>query len=92
MATARALPDDTREPQLLGQTVVVIGGSGGIGLEVARRARTEGADVILTGHNAEQDAPCCARGRGAEHSGVRRQRRGHPGALLLRACRSPSTT
>jgi len=37
-----------REPQLLGQTVVVIGGSAGIGLETARRARAEGADVILT--------------------------------------------
>ena len=33
---------------LLGQTVVVIGGSAGIGLETARRARAEGADVILT--------------------------------------------
>ncbi len=37
-----------RKPELLGQTVVVIGGSGGIGLETARRARTEGADLILT--------------------------------------------
>jgi NADP-dependent 3-hydroxy acid dehydrogenase YdfG len=27
-----------REPELLGQTVVVIGGSAGIGLETARRA------------------------------------------------------
>jgi NAD(P)-dependent dehydrogenase (short-subunit alcohol dehydrogenase family) len=35
-------------PALLGQTVVVIGGSAGIGLETARRAREEGADVILT--------------------------------------------
>jgi NAD(P)-dependent dehydrogenase (short-subunit alcohol dehydrogenase family) len=40
-----------REPELLGQTVVVIGGSGGIGLETARRARAEGANVILTGRN-----------------------------------------
>ena len=31
-----------------GQTVLVIGGSAGIGLETARRARAEGADVILT--------------------------------------------
>jgi NAD(P)-dependent dehydrogenase (short-subunit alcohol dehydrogenase family) len=38
---------------LLGQTVVVIGGSSGIGFETARRARTEGANVILTGRNAE---------------------------------------
>ena len=45
-------------PALLGQTVVVIGGSAGIGLETARRARAEGADVILTGRNSErlQDA------------------------------------
>ncbi|WP_197030363.1 hypothetical protein [Phyllobacterium sp. UNC302MFCol5.2] len=28
-----------REPELLGQTVVVIGGSAGIGLDTARRAR-----------------------------------------------------
>jgi NAD(P)-dependent dehydrogenase (short-subunit alcohol dehydrogenase family) len=40
-----------REPELSGQTVVLIGGSAGIGLETARRARSEGADVILTGRN-----------------------------------------
>jgi NAD(P)-dependent dehydrogenase (short-subunit alcohol dehydrogenase family) len=34
--------------QLPGQTVVVIGGSAGIGLETARLARAEGADVVLT--------------------------------------------
>jgi NADP-dependent 3-hydroxy acid dehydrogenase YdfG len=34
--------------------VVVIGGSAGIGLEVARRARAEGADVILTGRDPER--------------------------------------
>jgi NAD(P)-dependent dehydrogenase (short-subunit alcohol dehydrogenase family) len=43
-----------REPQLRGQTVVVIGGSAGIGLETARIARTEGADVILAGRNPER--------------------------------------
>ena len=43
-----------REPELKGQTVVVIGGSAGIGLETARRARAEGADVILTGRNPER--------------------------------------
>ena len=42
------------EPELLGQTVVVIGGSAGIGLETARRARAEGADVILTGRNPDR--------------------------------------
>jgi NAD(P)-dependent dehydrogenase (short-subunit alcohol dehydrogenase family) len=41
-------------PQLVGQTVVVIGGSAGIGLETARRARLEGADVILTGRNPDR--------------------------------------
>ena len=40
--------------QLQGQTVVVIGGSAGIGFETARRARVEGADVILTGRNVER--------------------------------------
>ncbi|HXC95307.1 MAG TPA: SDR family oxidoreductase [Edaphobacter sp.] len=42
-----------RKPELLGQTVVMIGGSAGIGLETSRRARSEGARVILTGRNAE---------------------------------------
>ncbi|HEY0813400.1 MAG TPA: SDR family oxidoreductase [Pseudonocardia sp.] len=38
---------------LLGQTVVLIGGSSGIGLETARSARAEGADVVLTGRDEE---------------------------------------
>jgi NAD(P)-dependent dehydrogenase (short-subunit alcohol dehydrogenase family) len=42
-----------REPELLGQTVAVIGGSSGIGLETARRARAEGAEVIVTGRDPE---------------------------------------
>jgi NAD(P)-dependent dehydrogenase (short-subunit alcohol dehydrogenase family) len=37
-----------------GQTVLVIGGSAGIGLETARAARAEGAEVILTGRNPER--------------------------------------
>jgi NAD(P)-dependent dehydrogenase (short-subunit alcohol dehydrogenase family) len=41
-------------PHLAGQTVVLLGGSAGIGLETARRARLEGADVILTGRNPER--------------------------------------
>jgi NAD(P)-dependent dehydrogenase (short-subunit alcohol dehydrogenase family) len=40
--------------ELAGQTVVVIGGSAGIGLETARRAQTEGADVILTARNPDR--------------------------------------
>jgi NAD(P)-dependent dehydrogenase (short-subunit alcohol dehydrogenase family) len=51
---ATAASPTLREPQLLGQTVVVIGGSSGIGFETARRARAEGADVILTGRNPER--------------------------------------
>jgi len=42
------------EPELAGQTVAVIGGSAGIGLETARRARAEGAEVILVGRDAER--------------------------------------
>jgi NAD(P)-dependent dehydrogenase (short-subunit alcohol dehydrogenase family) len=41
-------------PALAGQTVVVIGGSAGIGLATAQRARAEGADVILTGRDQER--------------------------------------
>ena len=41
-------------PELAGQTVVLIGGSSGIGLETARRARAEGADVILAARNPDR--------------------------------------
>lgn len=54
MTTATAAPPTVRRPELLGQRVVVIGGSAGIGLETATRARAEGADVILTGRNPER--------------------------------------
>ena len=47
-------PTPAPEPSLAGQTVVAIGGSAGIGLETARLARAEGADVILTGRNPER--------------------------------------
>ncbi|HJZ64314.1 MAG TPA: SDR family oxidoreductase [Candidatus Acidoferrum sp.] len=43
-----------REPQLAGQTVVVIGGSAGIGLETARLAHAEGARLILAARNLER--------------------------------------
>ena len=43
-----------RRPELVGQTVVVVGGSAGIGLETARRARSEGAEVILTARDPER--------------------------------------
>ena len=54
MTTDTTVPVTPREPELLGQIVVAIGGSAGIGLETARRARAEGAEVILTGRNAER--------------------------------------
>jgi NAD(P)-dependent dehydrogenase (short-subunit alcohol dehydrogenase family) len=54
MTTATTPNSAAREPELLGQTVVVIGGSSGIGLETARRARAEGADVVLTARNPER--------------------------------------
>ena len=65
-ATASTIP--TRPgPELSGQTIVVIGGSGGIGLETARRARAEGASVILTGRNPER-LERAARELGAERT------------------------
>jgi NAD(P)-dependent dehydrogenase (short-subunit alcohol dehydrogenase family) len=51
MTTEPAVRPTEREPELRGQTVVLIGGSAGIGLATARRARAEGADVILTGRD-----------------------------------------
>jgi NAD(P)-dependent dehydrogenase (short-subunit alcohol dehydrogenase family) len=41
------------EASLAGQTVVVIGGSSGIGLETARLARSKGAAVVLVGRDPE---------------------------------------
>ena len=54
MTTDTTVAVTPREPELAGQIVVAIGGSAGIGLETARRARSEGAEVILTGRNAER--------------------------------------
>jgi NAD(P)-dependent dehydrogenase (short-subunit alcohol dehydrogenase family) len=54
MSTAVSTSRTQREPALTGQTVVLLGGSAGIGLETARLARAEGADVILVGRNPER--------------------------------------
>lgn len=43
----------SRGPELSGQTVVVLGGSSGMGFETAKQARSEGANVVLTGRNPE---------------------------------------
>ncbi len=48
-----------------GQTVVVLGGSAGIGLETARLARAEGAEVVLTGRDPQRLA------RAADEVGAR---------------------
>jgi NAD(P)-dependent dehydrogenase (short-subunit alcohol dehydrogenase family) len=44
----------SRSSDLTGQTVVVIGGSSGIGLETARLARALGAEVVLTARDPER--------------------------------------
>jgi NAD(P)-dependent dehydrogenase (short-subunit alcohol dehydrogenase family) len=40
--------------QLAGQTVVVVGGSAGMGLETARQVRAAGGQVVLAARNAER--------------------------------------
>lgn len=42
------------QQSLRGRTVVLIGGSSGIGLQTARRARAEGADVVLAGRDPDR--------------------------------------
>ena len=54
MTTTPSTAITRREPELLGQTVVVIGGSAGIGLETARRARAERAEVILAARRPDR--------------------------------------
>jgi len=52
-ASINSLPAH-RERDLRGQTVLVIGGSSGIGLETARLARAQGADIILTARDPDR--------------------------------------
>jgi NAD(P)-dependent dehydrogenase (short-subunit alcohol dehydrogenase family) len=57
MSTVTASPVDgavRHEHLLLGQTVIVIGGSLGIGLETARLARAAGANVVLTARDEDR--------------------------------------
>ena len=42
------------DPALVGQTVGVIGGTSGLGLETARRARDQGADLILAARDLDR--------------------------------------
>jgi hypothetical protein len=56
MSTAPTATPIQRVSELLAQTIVVIGGSAGIALETARRARAEGADnTALTGATYDID-------------------------------------
>jgi NAD(P)-dependent dehydrogenase (short-subunit alcohol dehydrogenase family) len=54
MTTTAPTSASLREPRLGGQTVVLLGGSSGIGLETARLAREEGAEVVLVGRNPDR--------------------------------------
>lgn len=54
MTTTTTESATRNEPALHGQTVVLIGGSAGMGLETARKARAEGANVVLTGRDPER--------------------------------------
>ena len=89
MTTATTTLSSSHEPELLGQTVVLIGGSAGIGLETARRARAEGAEVILTGRNPERlkqaaldvDARCTAAFDANDATALERFFNGLPGLI-----------
>jgi NAD(P)-dependent dehydrogenase (short-subunit alcohol dehydrogenase family) len=54
VATSTTSSAGRRERDLLGQTVLVIGGSSGIGLQTARLARAQGAEVILTARDPDR--------------------------------------
>ena len=54
MTSANLASDAGHQQDLVGQTVVVIGGSSGIGLETARLARARGADVVLTARDPDR--------------------------------------
>jgi NAD(P)-dependent dehydrogenase (short-subunit alcohol dehydrogenase family) len=54
MSAQTTIAQTGRQPELLGQTLVVIGGSAGIGFETARRASAKGAKVVLTGRDPQR--------------------------------------
>jgi NAD(P)-dependent dehydrogenase (short-subunit alcohol dehydrogenase family) len=57
MTSTTAAASTPLRPELAGQTVVAISGSAGIGLETARQARAEGAEVILTARRPDRLNP-----------------------------------
>jgi NAD(P)-dependent dehydrogenase (short-subunit alcohol dehydrogenase family) len=54
VAVSATLSPARLEQGLVGQTLLVIGGSAGIGLETARLAREQGAEVIITARNPDR--------------------------------------
>jgi NAD(P)-dependent dehydrogenase (short-subunit alcohol dehydrogenase family) len=54
MSTATSIASSPREQALAGQTVVLTGGSAGIGFATGRLARAEGAKLILTGRDPKR--------------------------------------
>ena len=54
MTTAARASQTRQQQDLLGQTVVFIGGSSGIGFETARLARAHGAEVILAARDPDR--------------------------------------
>jgi NAD(P)-dependent dehydrogenase (short-subunit alcohol dehydrogenase family) len=54
MTSAAVTSETVHEQDLLDQTVVVIGGSSGIGLATARLARAHGADLILAARDPDR--------------------------------------
>jgi NAD(P)-dependent dehydrogenase (short-subunit alcohol dehydrogenase family) len=54
VATSTTSSAERPERDLLGQTVLVIGGSSGIGLATAQLARAKGAELILTARNPDR--------------------------------------
>jgi hypothetical protein len=82
MTSATTAVSTRREPELLGQTVVVIGGSAGIGLETARRAPRRGRQPHPHWAQSRTPQASSARARRAAHRGLRRQRSGLPAVVL----------
>ncbi len=70
---------------LPGQTIVVTGGSAGIGLAPARRARAEGAVIVITGRNPERLAAAAGE-LGAERTAAAA---GVPRCDLCASCAQP---
>jgi hypothetical protein len=84
MTTTSPLTSTERQPELVGQTVVVIGGSAGIGLETARRAR------VRVPKSSSRAAILTASSKLRRSSGHNAQRRSTPTTRLL--CRGSSPT